>query len=385
MKRCLDIFFRLFIAAFIYPSYIYAQSSLSRWTHAPQPGDTLKQSKCELQFRDISTGDNVVWDFSSCKILNAKRYTVFKNSHDNVGGIFASGAKSNHLYALNEDILNILMSENNLQKVSYRMPEQVVDFSLKLGDRRTSVFDGCYNYCDIRFCHIFGQKELSVIGRGTFIMPSGVCLKNVVLLHDVKKTLLDNISVQDDSMSYAYVNALSFTSDSIESRIRKGQSGSQTERYCWYSPYIRYPLLELKMSDDASNNLYECYMLDDSVVISDNSVPMKKKAAYKNARNYNEAKIGGLSYCAISLEGLSCDVVGNNASALSVVFKAEDAIYCEYGIYTLDGKSIIEKSEQIPRGVSNKTLYLPYIPQEALLFRLSVNGKKASIKITNIH
>lgn len=385
MERCLEVFLRLFLAVFMCPVAMYSQSSLSRWTHAPQPGDTLKQLKCELQFRDIPTGDNVVWDFSSCKILNDKRYTVFKNSQNNVGGIFASVAKSNHLYALNEDILNILMSESNLQKVSYRLPEQSVDFSLKLGDRRTSVFDGCYNYCDVLFCHIFGQKELSVIGRGTFIMPSGACLKNVVLLHDVKKILFDNISVQDDSLSYAYVNALSFTSDSIENRIRKGQSGSHTERYCWYSPDIRYPILELTMSDDASNNIYECYMLDDSVVISDNSVPMKKKAAYKNVRNYNEAKIGGLSDYAISLDELLCNAVISNASTLSVEFKAEDIISCEYGIYTLDGKSIAGKSEQLPRGVSNRTIYFPDMPQGTLLFCLSVNGKTTSVKIANVH
>lgn len=385
MERCLEIFLRLLLAVFVCPVAMYSQSSLNRWTHAPQPGDTLKQLKCELHFRDIPTGDNVVWDFSSCKILNAKKYTVFKNSDDNADAIFASDAKANILYALNEDILNILMSENNLQKVSYRIPEQVVDFSMKLGDRRTSVFDGCYNYCDIRFCHIFGQKELAVIGRGTFIMPSGVCFKNVVLLHDVKKTLFDNIPVQDDSMSYAYVNALSFTSDSIASRIRKGQPGSQTERYCWYSLDIRYPLLELTMSDDASNNLYECYMLGDSVVISDNSVPMKKKSAYINASNYHEAKIEGLSDYAISLDGLLCNVVISNASTLSVAFKAEDSISCEYGIYTLDGKSITGKSEQLPRGVSNRTIYFPDMPQGTLLFSLSVNGRTTSVKIANVH
>ncbi|WP_337586659.1 hypothetical protein [Prevotella pectinovora] len=75
-----------------------AQTPLSRWTHIPQAGDTLRQASFKIENFQLNAGNNLTWDFSNAKLADKEKVTVFQNANDNENGIFASDESYNYLY-----------------------------------------------------------------------------------------------------------------------------------------------------------------------------------------------------------------------------------------------------------------------------------------------
>lgn len=222
-----------------------AQTPLSRWTHIPQADDTLRQVSLEIEDFQLNTGDNVTWDFSNATLADSKRVTVFQNAKDNENGIFASDESCNYLYFIKGDSLLLNMMESNLSKTRYRLSELENDFTMLPSDKRSKAFDGCYNYCDMYFYHVFGRKDLSLEGRGSLILPLGETETDIVLLHSKKISRYVPLPVTGDSLAWQYISDLSYDEDSISKHLATGDAETViTDVYKWYSIHKRYPVVE---------------------------------------------------------------------------------------------------------------------------------------------
>lgn len=197
------------------PSYLYAQV-LTTERHIPLTTDSLLVYK--IPYRVVAdSGKNCTWDFSDLSTDSSEviEMNYFAPMSDDTLYIGLHREKANYYYHCTHDTLWQTGYETSLAHVRYTSPLPLLPFPFAYGDTMRGVFSGKGQYCHIVPLSIKGSYTISADAVGKLILPeieidSALRVRQHIQYRDTK------------TMKYCI----------------------EENRYIWYSPYCRYPLLE---------------------------------------------------------------------------------------------------------------------------------------------
>ena len=222
------LFVMIFIAMFAAKN---DAQTLTVERHLPYTTDSLLVYK--LPYIEVSdSGKHCVWDFSNLSTDSAEMIGVdyYAHSANDTAYIGCHREHANYFYHHWLDTLWQTGYETSHTYVRYSVPIPLLRFPFTYGDSICAQFTGTGQYCHIMSFHIDGVIISDANAIGQLVLPD-VTIDSVLRIHSYK--------------SY-------FERRHTPNRIEE-------ERYLWYSPYCRYPLLEsvrVQTVVNADTNLY---------------------------------------------------------------------------------------------------------------------------------
>ena len=163
------------------------------------------------------TGYNCVWDFSSLSVDSAESIEVdyFAPSMTDTSFFGCHREHSNYYYHQRKDTLWLTGYETSRTYMRYSNSVPLLRFPFSYGDSLCGPITGKGQYCHMTSLAIDGRASSIADGRGCLILPEDT-FYNVLQVHT-------RIQYRETKRMQNFVHE---------------------ERYAWYSPYCRYPLLE---------------------------------------------------------------------------------------------------------------------------------------------
>lgn len=210
-------FILLFAAwsAILVPVHLFAHTSLMQY-HMPQNSDSLQAYK--LPYIAVTdSGQNCVWDFSvlltdSAEVIDVDYFAPSKSDTSYIG---CHREHTNYYYRYSKDTLWQTGYETSHTYVRYSSPIPLLRFPLTYGDSLYGQFAGKGQYCHMTPLEVEGSVSVLADAFGCLILPEDT---------------FDNVLRVHTHMQYRETKHM--------------QSLCHEERYAWYSPCCRYPLLE---------------------------------------------------------------------------------------------------------------------------------------------
>ena len=164
--------------------------------------------------------------------------------------------------------------QDNLFRISYDMPEELLRFPMKQGDSISGYFNGTGLYCDLLTMRRFGTFLTKADSVGKMILPDGETLYGVMRLHTERQ--VNAIYADKDSMMF------------------------KEDVYRWYATGYRYPILEAKVTtlqDKPIEQLLFYCLPEEQELLASNDVNKDIRDAVAKAgevaQSENEAKTRG--------------------------------------------------------------------------------------------
>lgn len=197
---------------FVIPTGAFAQL-LTAEKHSPLVTDSLLAYK--LSYIPVTdSGRNCLWDFSELAIDSAELIEVDYYAPDTT----SIGLHREHFhqyFTIHHDTLWQNGYENSLTRMRYTSPIPLLRYPFSFGDSLSGTFAGNGRYCHMQPIHTEGNSLVHADAVGRLILPDLV-LDTALRVHQqrqYRETSHHSTSVCED-------------------------------RYIWYSPHYRYPLLE---------------------------------------------------------------------------------------------------------------------------------------------
>ena len=203
-------------ALLLFPIYLWSQTLTSE-RHKPYYQDSLLAYK--LSLAEVGEcGCHCVWDFSALPIDSADLipidYYTLSNTDTTRIGVHRERA---HYFMHNSmDTLWVTGYETSYMHMQYLSPVPMLHLPFAYGDSIESEINGKGQYCHHIPLSIEGRTIVRADGSGKIILPD--------------MTIDSVIRVHTETQYNEYTNE---HNETIE------------EKYQWYSPYCRYPLLEI--------------------------------------------------------------------------------------------------------------------------------------------
>lgn len=226
MKKFINLFI---IWSAIFPSQLAAQV-LTQRQHLPLTTDSLLGYK--LPYVAISDSSRYLgWDFSYLSIDSAEviEMNYFASSTDTMY-IGLHRERANFYYHFAKDTLWQTGYETSHTHVRYTSPLPLLHFPFAYSDTMQGIFFGNGQYCHILPLSIAGSYTTCVDAIGKLVLPEMEIDSTIRIHQQIRYN-------EQKTMRY-----------SIEEN-----------RYLWYSPYCRYPLLEaitVKTTKDSDSISY---------------------------------------------------------------------------------------------------------------------------------
>lgn len=205
----------LFACGAIFVSPHLSAEILTAERHLPLSSDSLQAYK--LPYIEVTdSGRNCIWDFSNLSTDSAEIIEVnyFAPSSDTTR-IGLHREHANYYYRTTRDTLWLTGYETSRTHVQYPAPLPCLKFPFAYGDSLQGAFFGKGQYCHIVPVNIEGTCSVRADAAGQLVLP------------------------ETDTVSVLRFHSL------IQYREKTNrQTHVQEERFMWYSPYCRYPLLE---------------------------------------------------------------------------------------------------------------------------------------------
>ena len=201
--------------ALLSPISLSAQE-LTLDNHLPLGRDSLIVYKLPY-ISNTDTGTNCVWNFSELSVDSATTIAAdffFPISEDTTH-IGLHREHSNKYFHVKNDTLWQTGYETSRAFMKYSSPIKLFRFPFLLGDSIGGDFEGTGQYCHITPLSIEGENSTRADAVGCLILP-GDTFRDVLRVHMHTQYLEKNCT----------------------------QNWVREERYFWYSPYCRYPLIE---------------------------------------------------------------------------------------------------------------------------------------------
>lgn len=182
--------------------------------HMPNRTDSLFLYKLPA-FDFSGNNGNEIWDFSSLVVDNAPQVSAdfFPSSETESFGLHQE--KVNFYYCLVSDTLYLKGYESSHKRVRFSAPVPLLAFPFACGDSLVRHYRGEGQYCHQIPFSIEGTSVATIDTTGQLLLPDNITIDSALRVH--------------------------FFTEHTESLQ---QTIMRTDRYQWYSPYSRYPLLE---------------------------------------------------------------------------------------------------------------------------------------------
>lgn len=205
---------------------LFAQISLTYSGNALVTGQN--NSYQELQFVDPGqAGSNQIWDFSKIKITGqnpvASMDTKASKSPDGIGNynLVLNESGSEYFFDISENGFREvgMYSKDKETSLVYTDPIQKMTYPFTYGGHIGDKFAGYAYYKDVTRIDFMGDYTVDADAFGTLILPDRV-LKNVLRIKVIKTGI---------------------------ERYMCGSTELNAERYFWYAPGYRYPVLSISI------------------------------------------------------------------------------------------------------------------------------------------
>lgn len=137
--------------------------------------------------------------------------------------------------------MDVVGSENYMERMRYDMPETWLKFPMQLGDSVAGYFNGTGPYCERLFMRRFGTYQTKVDAVGELTLPDGSTLSNVLRLHTQR-----HINAKVAPIDTMKSRIPKFTVDSIASSMEADGTPLREDVYRWYAEGYRYPIMEAR-------------------------------------------------------------------------------------------------------------------------------------------
>ena len=204
--------FTLFMWIGIFFSVPSNAQVLTAERHTPVSTDSLQIYKLPY-IQATDSGTNCIWDFSGLSVDSAEIIDVDYYAPD-AASIGLHREHSNLYYHLAQDTLWQTGYETSRAHVRYLIPVPVMKFPFEYGDSLGGTAIGKGQYCHMLPINTEGTYSVSADATGRLILPD-MAIDSVLRVRSV-------FQYQDS----------------------KRRTMVKEERYIWYFPYCRYPLLE---------------------------------------------------------------------------------------------------------------------------------------------
>lgn len=196
------------------PVYLSAQA-LSREHNTPQHTDSLLAYKLPY-VAATDSGSNCIWDFSGISIDSAAIIEVnYFTPLADTASIGLHREHTNYYYRCIHDTLWLTGYETSRTHVYYFSALPLLRFPFEYGDTLSGCFSGEGQYCHFLPFQVDGCISTYVAAMGRLILPD----------------------IAIDTVLFVRSHMIYRENGDTQSCVRE-------ERYCWYSAYCRYPLLE---------------------------------------------------------------------------------------------------------------------------------------------
>ncbi|UKK72564.1 hypothetical protein L6467_01545 [Segatella bryantii] len=232
IKNCTH---RLLLLVFLMQFYqnSKAQLVLTESTNKQIAGDKVVYNLVEDIFHG-AMGEDVVWDFSNCNILDNTYPIYFKSDSIGIKSI-EPGLQKYHIQV--GDTLFMRAYRTSLETMNYTLPIISMCYPFSYGDSITSQFTGKGKYCESYDKSQHGTKMIVGDAKGRIILPNNSVLNDVLRVH---------------SVTYSDV-AL----EGLEPNLVDTAKTKQVliDKYDWYVKGYRYPVFEYRISTSYNDGL----------------------------------------------------------------------------------------------------------------------------------
>ena len=199
-----------------------AQITITVKNNKPKMGDKIERYAIEGMSCD-GKGENVLWNFSDCNILDTRIIIKFKT--DTLGYKSVEPGLYKH-YIQEGNQIWMYAYKSSLATLNYSKPQITIIYPLHYGDSISSPFSGQGLFCNTYKLTHHGNKTIKADATGKIILPDKSLLSDVLRLHIIttKDVLLEGLN-----------------SNFTDSATAKTEV---SEEYLWFVKGCRYPIFE---------------------------------------------------------------------------------------------------------------------------------------------
>jgi hypothetical protein len=397
----LKILFFIFLAG-NFPLFflLHAQEILSVETNMFRANDTIVKQQVEYK-NPGKTGENVFWNFGKLKPVDEKYTVSYSLVSDTTAAIAGTEHQTRYYYELRNDSLLLCGYENPTTQVTYRMPEILLRFPMRYGNKTEGYYSGDGTYCDKLDVEAYGSSKSLADATGVLILPNGDTLRHVTRVRTIKLVSEKILPLSPDRLS-AKNKKLPFSTDSIQRHLDTDSVVLMTDTYRWYAAGYRYPVFETVRTgnyrDKGKTTYFTTAFFYPPTKHSYVATDIKNKSVQDELRKADLAAAGNNGNNNASNINATQQKEADNArdeieftyniypnpveSQLSFEFFIDKDATVSYELYTITGSLIYQqRPRKLHSGAYDDQIDMSRLIRGTYILRMQVNEKVYSEKI----
>ena len=215
--------------------YTVNGQQISQRQNSYRSSETLIRQRVDAEI-DALLSRKGEWSLEDAE-LSKKRYKAcYYLENDTLTG--KKLANRTYMYEFQNQV-EVVGSENYMERMSYDMPETWLKFPMQLGDSISGYFNGTGPYCERLFMRRFGTYLTVADAVGKLVLPEGDTLRHVLRLHTER-----HVGIRLAPIDTMKCKIPIFTVDSIVRNMAADSVKMREDIYRWYADGYRYPVLE---------------------------------------------------------------------------------------------------------------------------------------------
>lgn len=396
----------LFLLSYLsVPCYmVYAQGKLDTEANMFRANDTIVKQQVEYK-NPGKMGEDIFWNFGKLKPVDEKYTIVYTEVSDTTTEISGTEHKTRYFYDLQNDSLLLLGYENATTRVRYEIPEMILYFPMKFGDKIGGYFRGKGIYCDKLDVEAYGSSQSLVDATGVLILPNSDTLKHVIRIRTIQLVSEKILSLTSDSLAKSTIDKLNSTKSAevIRKQLESDSAVLMVDTHRWYAAGYRYPVFEtvrtgkyrdqnktsyfttaffypplrhLYVTTDSTNKRVQDELRKSDLITTgngDDNLP-----GYDNNSKTNQSQ----NQLKDEIE-FACNVYPNPVeSQLTFEFYLSKDASVTYALYNIAGSLLyLKRPHQLRSGAYSDLIDMGRLLRGQYILSIQVNGKRYSEKI----
>ncbi len=366
--------------------------------------DTIVKQQVEYK-NPGKMGENVFWNFGKLKPVDEKYTIVYAEVSDTTTEISGTEHRTRYFYELQNDSLLLLGYENPTTRVRYDIPEIILHFPMKFGDKIEGYFSGKGIYCDKLDVDAYGLSRSLVDASGVLILPNRDTLKHVIRIRTIQLVSEKILPLTADSLAKSTIDKPNpgTAAEVIRKQLESDSAVLMVDTHRWYAAGYRYPVFEtvrtgkyrdqnktsyfttaffyppvkhLYVTSDSTNKKVQDELRKSDLIATGNG--NNNDPGYDNNSEINQKK----DQLPDEIE-FACNVYPNPVeSQLTFEFYISGDATVSYALYNIAGSLLyMKRPHQLRSGAYGDLIDMGRLLRGQYILSIQVNGKRYSEKI----